>query len=325
MMGLLRVVLATVLTVVATAGVALAQSTNYPNRPIRMFVGYPPGGAADIVARVVGNALSARLGQPVVIENKPGSGANIAGDATAKAEPDGYTIMHGPDNLFVANPHLYAKMSFDPLKDVVPIASLTANQLVLAVHPAVPAKNLQEFVELARRATPPMFYGSIGHGAMHHMAMELLKQNTNIDLVHVPYRGGGPAVVALLAGDIPAMFGGGSIVPTIQSGKARGLAVTGAKRFALMPELPTIGEIYPGYEVLIWHGLFAPARTPPAILEKLRTEVNAALRQPDVIDRLAKSGSGEPYITTPAEFQARIRGDNEKFGKLIKSIGLRIE
>ena len=297
----------------------------YPSRPIRMNVGYPPGGAADIVARLVGQGLSVRLGQPVVIENRPGSGGNVAGEATAKAVPDGYTIMHGPDNLFMANPHLYAKMTFDPLKDLVPIASLTANQLLLAVHPSVQANNLREFVELARRTKPPMFYASIGNGSQQHLAMEILKQHVGIDLTHVPYRGGGPAGIGLLAGEVSAMFGGGSLVPTIQSGRVRGLAASGATRFPLMPELPTIGEIYPGYEVLIWHGLFAPVGVPQPIMDRLRAETIEVLKQPDVIERLAASGSGEPYFTTQDEFRARIRGDNEKYGKVIRAIGATLE
>jgi tripartite-type tricarboxylate transporter receptor subunit TctC len=298
---------------------------SYPSRPIRMLVGFPPGGAADIVARVVGQSLSVRLGQPVVIENRPGAGGNVAGEACAKAAPDGYTMMHGPDNLFIANPHLYAKMTFDPLKDLVPISSLIANQLVLAVHPSVPAKTLQEFVELSRKTKPPLFYASIGNGSQHHLAMEVLKQHVNIDLTHVPYRGGGPAGIALIAGDISAMFGAGSIVPVIQSGKARGLAATGAKRFSLTPELPTVAEIYPGYEMLIWHGLFVPAGVPQPIMDRLRREVKEVLKEPDVIKRLATSGSGEPYVTKPDEFNARIRGDYEKYGKVIRAIGAKLD
>lgn len=322
MSGLLRVTFAIALAL--AAGVA-ASAQSYPNRPIRLYVGFPPGGAADIVARVIGQALSVRLGQPVVIENKPGSGANIAGDALAKSAPDGYTLMHGPDNLFIANPHIYARMSFDPLKDLVPVSSLISNQLMLAVHPSVQAASLREFVELARKTKPPLFYASIGNGSQHHLAMELLKEHVDIDLTHVPYRGGGPAGVALLAGEVSAMFGSGSLLPTIKSGKVRGLAVTGTKRFSPMPDLPTISEAYPGYEVLIWHGLFAPAATPQPILDRLRAEVIAVLRQPDVQQRLISSGSGEPYITTREEFMARIRSDNEKYGKLIRSIGLKVE
>jgi tripartite-type tricarboxylate transporter receptor subunit TctC len=302
---------------------AFAQT--YPNRPIRILVGYPPGGATDIIARLVGQGLSARLGQPVVIENKPGSGSNVAGDAAAKAEPDGYTLLHGPDNMFIVNPHIYPKMAFDPLKDLVPVASLAANQLMMAVHPSVPANDLREFVELARRTKPPLFYASIGNGSLHHLAMEVLKQHVGIDLVHVPYRGGGPAGIALLAGEISAMFGGGSLVPTIQSGKVRGLATTAKTRSPLLPDLPAIDEIYPGYEILIWHGLFAPAGTPQPILDRLRTEVNAVLQQPEVAQRLKASGSGDPYLIPLDEFRARIRSDYEKFGKVIRDTGVKME
>jgi tripartite-type tricarboxylate transporter receptor subunit TctC len=315
----------------AAGGLALpavarsAWAQTYPSRPIRMLVGFPPGGAADIVARVIGQSLSVRLGQPVVIENRPGAGGNVAGEACAKAAPDGYTMMHGPDNLFIANPHLYAKMTFDPLKDLVPVSSLISNQLVLAVHPSVQAKTLQEFVELARKSKPPLFYASIGNGSQHHLAMEVLKQHVKIDLTHVPYRGGGPAGIALLAGDISAMFGAGSLVPTIQSGKVRGLAATGAKRFPLMPELPTVGEIYPGYEMLIWHGLFVPAGVPQPIMDRLRAELQEVLKEPAVIKRLGTTGSGEPYFTTLDEFKARIRGDYEKYGKVIRAIGAKLD
>jgi len=304
---------------------AAAQAQDYPNRPIRMYVGFPPGGAADLVARVVANALSPRLGQPIVIENKAGTGGNAAGEAVARAEPDGYTLLHGPDNLFLVNPHLYARMPFDPLKDLVPVASLAANQLILTVNPSLQATNLREFVELAKKTKPPMFYASIGNGSMHHIGMEMFKRHVGIELTHVPYRGGGPAAVGLLAGEAQVMFGGGSVVPTIQSGKFRGLATSGARRSPVLPDLPTIGEIYPGYEVLIWHGTFAPAGTPKPILDRLRKEIAAVLQQPDVRDRLIASGSGEPYVTTPEQFTARIRADNEAFGKVIREIGLKVQ
>jgi len=303
----------------------LASAQTYPARPIRILVGFPPGGAADIVARLYGQGLSERLGQAVVIENRPGSGGNLASDAVAKAAPDGYTLLHGTDNVFMSNPHVYGRMPFDPLKDLVPVASLVSNQLVLAVHSAVPAENLREFIELARGSKPPLFYGSIGNGSQHHLAMEMLKQHVGIDLTHVPYRGGGPAAIALLAGDVSAMFGGGSIVPTVRSGKLRGLASTGTVRNPATPDLPTIAELYPGYEALIWHGLFVPAGTPQAIVERLRTEIAAVLMQPEFRERLANTGSGEPYVVAPEAFSARIRSDHEKYGKLIRAIGVKVE
>ncbi len=309
----------------ARRGRASAFAQSYPSRPIRLIVGYPTGGAVDLIGRLYAQALSVRLGQPVVVENRPGSGSNLAGDIVAKSAPDGYTLFHGPDNVFMSNPHVYGKMPFDPFKDLVPVSSLSSNQLVLAVHPSVPANSLRDFVELARRTKPPLFYASIGNGSQHHLAMELLKQHVGIDLVHVPYRGGGPAAIALVAGEVSAMFGGGSLVPTVQAGKVRGLASTGSVRNPATPELPTIAELYPGYEALIWHGLFVPAGTPPPIIERLRKEMAVVLAQPEFKERLANSGSGEPYVVTPEEFVARMRSDYEKYGKLIRSIGIKIE
>jgi tripartite-type tricarboxylate transporter receptor subunit TctC len=320
--GIFRIAAVTLL--VLLAGVP-AGAQSYPNRPIRLVVGNPPGGSTDIIARLIAQSLSARLGQPIVIDNRPGAATNIAGDIVAKAAPDGYTLMQGADNLFITNPHLYSKMSFDPLKDFVMIASLVSNQMVLAVNPSLPAGNLKEFVELARRMSPPMFYGSIGLGSQHHLAMEMLKQHAGIELTHVPYRGGGPAAIALLAGEVPIMFGGGSIVPTIQAGKAHGLAVTGRERHPLMPEVPAIAETYPGYEVLNWHGLFAPLGTPQPIIDRLRSELAVVLAQPELRERLAHAGAGEPYIATPEQFAARIRSDHDKYCRLIRAIGLKVE
>jgi tripartite-type tricarboxylate transporter receptor subunit TctC len=254
---------------VAAALLALpAQAENYPTRPVRLYVAFPPGGAADIVARLVAQPLSERLGQPVVVENKPGSGGNIVGELIAHAPPDGYSLLIGPDNLFTINPHLFSKMSFDPLKDLVPVATVQSNQLVLAINPKVPANDFKQFIALAKRSDPPLFYASIGNGSLHHLAMEMLKQEAGIKLTHVPYRGGGPAAVAVLAGDVAAMFGGGSVFPMVKSGQLRGLAVSSRKRSAEFSELPSISEFYPDYEATIWQGLFAPAGTPQTIIDK---------------------------------------------------------
>ena len=317
-----RTLLTALIFVVLATG-ALAQS--YPSRPIRLVVGYPPGGAVDLIARLYGQGLSVRLGQPVVIENKHGSGSNLAADLAAKSAPDGYTLFHGPDNVFMSNPHIYRNMPFDVFKDLVPVASVSSNQLVMAVHPSVPANDFRAFVELAKKTNPPLFYASIGNGSQHHLAMELLKQHVGIDLTHVPYRGGGPAAIGLVAGEVSAMFGGGSLVPTVQSGKVRGLASTGTLRNPATPELPTIGELYPGYEALIWHGLFVPAGVPQPIIDRLRSAIAEILVEPEFKKRLGDSGSGEPYIATPDEFAARIRADHEKYGKLIRSIGVKID
>jgi tripartite-type tricarboxylate transporter receptor subunit TctC len=203
---------------------ALAQ---YPDRPVKIVVPIPPGGAPDLTARIVADKLSARLGQPVVVENRPGSNGNIAGEAVAKAPPDGYTLLLGQDSLITVNPSLYPRMGFDPLKDLVPVASLASNQFVLSVNPAVPAKTLAEFIEHARAAKPPLAYASGGNGSQHHLAMEMLKQRAGVDLVHVPYRGGAPAATATVAGETAAMFSGTSSAPQIKAGRLRALAVTG--------------------------------------------------------------------------------------------------
>jgi tripartite-type tricarboxylate transporter receptor subunit TctC len=312
--------------VVVTALVVLpAAAQNYPTRPIRLYVAFPPGGAADIVARLVAQPLSVRLGQPVVVENKPGSGGNIVGELIARAAPDGYSLLLGPDNLFTINPHLFSKMSFDPLKDIVPISALVSNQLVLAINPKVPVKDFQEFIALAKRSDPPLFYASIGNGSQHHLAMEMLLQEAGIKLTHVPYRGGGPAGVAVLAGDVTAMFGGGSVFPLVSSGQLRGLAVSSRKRATELPDLPSISEFYPNYESTIWQGLFAPAGTPQDIIDRLRKEVSAILETKEFADTLAKTGSGEPYIITLDEFAARVRRDFERYGRIVKAGGVQVQ
>jgi tripartite-type tricarboxylate transporter receptor subunit TctC len=310
--------------VAAALFVPPAAAENYPTRPIRLYVAFPPGGAADIVARLVAQPLSARLGQPIVVENKPGSGGNIAGELIAHAAPDGYSLLIGPDNLFTINPHLFSKMSFDPLQDIVPIATVQTNGLVLALNPKVAANDLEEFIALANRTDPPLFYASIGNGSLHHLAMEMLKKEAGIKLTHVPYRGGGPAGVAVLAGDVAGMFGGGSVFPMIKSGQLRGLAVSSRKRSTELPELPSISEFYPNYEATIWQGLFAPAGTPQDIIDKVRKEVSAILETKDFADKLAKTGSGEPYITSVDEFKARVHHDFERYGQIVKAAGMQV-
>src|SRR4051794_19269621 len=318
--------LARLLVVVAAALlVPPAAAENYPTRPIRLYVAFPPGGAADIVARLVAQPLSARLGQPVVVENKPGSGGNIAGELIARAAPDGYSLLIGPDNLFTVNPHLFSKMSFDPLKDIIPIATVQSNALVLAINPKVPANDFKEFIALANHSDPPLFYASIGNGSLHHLAMEMLKHEAGIKLTHVPYRGGGPAGIAVLAGDVAGMFGGGSVFPMVTSGQLRGLAVSSRKRSTELRELPSISELYPNYEATIWQGLFGPAGLPQDIIDKLRQEVSAILESKDFADKLTKTGSGEPYITSLDEFKARIHQDFERYGPIVKAAGVQVQ
>jgi tripartite-type tricarboxylate transporter receptor subunit TctC len=323
-MRLVRILLVCACALATVAAPASAQT--WPNRPIKLLVSFPPGGASDLIARVFGAALSERLGQPIIVENRPGANGNMAGEAAAHAPADGYTLLLGPSALFAINPHLYAKMPIDPLKDLLPVASLVDNELVLAANPALTAGlDFRGFVALARKSQPPLFYASIGNGSEHHLSMELLKRVAGIDLTHVPYKGGGPAAVGVIAGDTAAMFGGGSVVPLIKGGQLRALATTGANRSKALPDLPAIAEVYPGYEVTLWQGLFAPVGTPDAAVERLRREVAAVRALPDVAQKIANAGAGEPWAATDAEFVARIRADNEKFGKVIEMIGVKVQ
>jgi tripartite-type tricarboxylate transporter receptor subunit TctC len=304
---------------------SLVSWAQYPLRPIKLIVPIPPGGAPDISARVIGQRLSEQVGQPVVVENRPGSNGNIAMDLLAKSPPDGYTLALLADSMIAINPHLYKKMQTDPLKDLAPVASVVANQWVLSVNPSVPVKNFREFVEYARQARPPLAYASGGNGSIHQLAMEMLKQRAGIELVHVPYKGGAPAATATVAGEVAAMFSGTSSAPQIKAGRLRALAVTGSQRSALFPELPTISEFYPGYEVKIWLGLFAAAGTPEAVLAKLHAEVNKALAEPEIRGRLNAAGGLEAYPTEAREFADLIRRDYEKYGKLVRELGVKVD
>jgi len=310
------------LAVAFAAGSALAQ---YPSRPIKLIVPIPAGGAPDIAARVVGQKLSELLGQPIVVENHAGSNGNIAGDLVAKSAPDGYTLLLGQDSLIAINPHLYAKMSFDTLKDLVPIATVASNQFVLAVNPSLPVKTFQEFIDYARRAKPPLAYASGGNGSQHHLSMEILKQRAGIDMLHVPFKGGAPATMATVAGDTVAMFSGTSTYAQIKAGKLRALAVTGTRRSQEFPELPTIGEFYPGYEVTIWLALFAPAGTPQGVIARLRAAVANALAAPDVKEKLNAAGGLEPFPSTPDEFSALIRRDYDKYGAVVRTVAIKVD
>jgi tripartite-type tricarboxylate transporter receptor subunit TctC len=315
----LRIVL---LAAVFAAGAAFAQ---YPSRPIRLVVTILPGGAPDIAARVVGQKLAESFGQPVVVENRPGANGNTAAGEVARAPADGYTLILAADSLIAINPHLYARMPLDTLKDLAPVASLVANQFVLSVNPALPVKTFTEFIEYARKAKPPLHYASGGNGSQHQLTMELLKARAGIDLTHVPYRGGVPATTATMSGEVAAMFAGTSTAPQIKAGRLRALATSGAKRSSAFPDLPTIAEHYPGFENSIWLGLFGPAGLPEEVLAKLRTETTRILRTSDVRDRLHNAGGLEPFVTTPEEFSALIRRDHERFGKLIREIGIKAD
>jgi len=309
------------MTFVATASFA----QQYPSRPIKVLVTIPPGGAPDIAARLLAQRMSDNMGQPVLIENRSGANGNIAADIVAKAPPDGYTLILAADSLITINPHVYAKLPFDPLKDLLPVASVASNQFFLSVNPNLPAKTFQEFIELARKTKPPLPYASGGNGSQHQLGIEMLKQRANIDLTHVPYRGGGPAGTATVAGETMVVLAGASSAGLLRSGQLRGLATTGKKRSPMFPDMPTIGEAYPGYDVTIWLGLFAPAATPEPVVARLREEVRKALGQRDFVEKLNVTGRLEPLDLSPQEFGALIRTDYEKYGKLVKDVGVQPE
>ncbi|OGA21100.1 MAG: hypothetical protein A3I02_09875 [Betaproteobacteria bacterium RIFCSPLOWO2_02_FULL_67_26] len=304
-------------------GIAAASAQGYPSRPIRLLVPNPPGGATDNLARVIAPKLTELLGQTVVVDNRPGAAGNLAAETAVRATPDGHTLFLAADGQIVISPHVYRKLPYDTLKDLTPVASLVSTQMLLAVHPSLPVKNPKEFVDYARRAKPPLTYASIGNGSQHHLAMELLKSRTGINLVHVPYKGGGPALVALFGGEVSVMFGGSSAAPHVRAGRLRALALAG-RRNAAYPGLPALSESFPGVEVNPWLGLFAPAGLPSPVLNRLRAEAGRMLADPDTAARIRKIAL-DPFVTTPKEFSALIRADYAKFGEVVKSAGVKID
>jgi tripartite-type tricarboxylate transporter receptor subunit TctC len=301
-----------------------AAAAQFPSRQITIIVPIPPGGAPDIAARLISQKLSESTGQPVVVENRVGANGNIASDLVAKAQPDGHTLGLLADSQVTINPHLY-RMPLDTLRDLTPVATVAANQFVLTVHPSLPVRTFPEFIEFARKANPPLAYASGGNGSQHHLTMEMLKQRAGINLLHVPFKGGAPAATATVAGDTVAMWSGSSNAPQIKAGRLRPLAVSGAQRSAQYPELPTIAEFYPGFENSIWLGLFGPAGIPENILARLRTEVRRVLESPEVKQKMNAAGGLDPHVTTPEEFSALIRRDYEKYAKVVKDLGIKLD
>ena len=298
---------------------------NYPSRAITIIVPIPPGGAPDVAARVIAQKLSDQTGQPVVVENRVGANGNIANELVARAAPDGYTLGLLADSQITINPHLYKKMPIDTLKDLAPVTPVAVNQFVLTVNPSLPVRTFPEFIEYAKKANPPLAYASGGNGSQHHLTMEMLKLRTGINLLHVPYKGGAPAAAATVAGETAAVWSGSSNAAQIKAGRLRPIAVSGAHRSAQYPDLPTIGEFYPGFENSIWLGLFGPAGMPEETLAKLRAEMRRVLESPDVKQKMNAAGGLDPYLASPEEFAALIQRDYEKYAKVVKDIGLKVD
>jgi tripartite-type tricarboxylate transporter receptor subunit TctC len=305
-------------TVAFLAGSRLAQAQAYPSRPVRIVVGFAAGGPNDILARLIGQWLSERLGQPFVIENRPGAGSNIATEAVVRADPDGYTLLlAGTPNAI--NASLYDNLGFNFIRDIAPIAGLIRGALVMVVHPSVPANTLPEFIAFARANPGKLSYGSGGVGGITHITAELFKQEAGgLDIVHVPYRGAAPALTDLLGGQVQVLFTNlAPLIGYIATGKLRALGITTATRSEALPDIPTIGEFVPGYEASSVFGLGAPRNTPVETIDKLNKEINAALADSQFKVRLSKL-DGTMLGGSPADFSKLIADETEKWGKVIR-------
>jgi tripartite-type tricarboxylate transporter receptor subunit TctC len=303
----------------------IAQAQNYPARPVRVLIPWPPGGSNDIVGRVVFQKMSEQLGQQFVIENRGGASGTIGSDLVSKAVADGYTLMV-QSATHVANPHLYKKLPYDTLKDFVGLTPLAQQVGVIVVHPSLPAKTVKEFIALAKARPNQVAYASSGSGSFVHLAMALFNSMTDTKMVHVPYKGGGPAAIAIASGEVQAMAATiGSVIPHLDSGRLRALGVTSERRVSQYPQVPTIAEGgVKGYEFTAWIGAFAPAATPRPIVERLNGELKKALSAPDVAKTLSNQ-TLDPMHMTPEQFAERLRSDYAKYEKVIKLSGAKID
>ena len=309
---------------VAAVGACHAQSA-YPNRALRMVVPSSAGGGADIVARIVAPKLAERLGQQVVVDNRPGAGTLIGGEVVAKSAPDGYTVLMGVSTL-ATNPVIYKKMPYEALRDFAPVTQVAVLPNILVVHPSVPVRTAQELIAFARAHRGELSYGSPGTGTNPHLAMELFSSMAKIGMVHIPYKGSAPAIIDLVAGHITVMAATALTgIPHVRSGRLRALAVTSAKRTAAAPEVPTLAEAaLPGYDAVQWYGVLAPAQTPPDSVAKLHVEIARVLRLPEVKDRLLGDGA-DPVGSPPDEFARFIREETIKWARVARDAGIKPE
>ena len=306
------------------AGRAAAQ--DYPNKSLRLIVPASPGGGADFLARIVGIKLSEVMGQSVVVDNRAGASGTIAADITAKSAGDGYTLLMGQSTSIVIAPQIYQKLNYDTLRDLKPVTLVAEVPNVLVVHPSVPANSVKELIALAKAKPGLLNFGSSGNGAPTHLAGEMFKTATGTRMVHVPYKGAGPATNALIAGEIQVMFAPiVSVLPHVKAGRLRALGVTSAARSAAAPELPTLSESgLTGYEISSWFGLFVASSTSDAVVDKLYRETSRVLKSQDVIDRFSKEGA-EPVGSTPAHFNTYVRQEYVKYTKVIKDNGIKAD
>jgi tripartite-type tricarboxylate transporter receptor subunit TctC len=312
------------LLLIGLALAATSASAQYPAKPLTSVVGFAPGGGTDTVSRIVAKTLGDQLGQQVLTDNKAGAGGNIATDHVVKAPPDGYTIYLANVGAIAVNPHLLP-LTYDPLKDLAPITMAVVFPNLVVVHPSVPASTLAEFIKLAKENPGKYSYGSSGIGGAGHLAGELLKMMAKIDIVHVPFKGGGPAMQAMLGGQIHAyMATPVAAGPHVKAGKAKALASTGPKRDPFMADVPTVAEMYPGYQATNWYAYYAPAKTPKDIVARLNKEIVKALNSPDVKGLLAKQGL-EAAPGTPEELAAFSKAEHDTWGKVVKQAGIKAQ
>ena len=308
------------------AGTATFQSAHaFPERPIRVIVPFAPGGGADVTLRIMSDALRTQLGQPIVIDNRPGASTIIGTELVAKARPDGYTLLI-VTSTFAINPSLHAKLPYNPLKDLAPVTRVAVTPYLLVVHPSLPVRTVTDLIGLARKRPGELSYGSVGNGSSTHFATEMFVGRAGIKVLHVPYKGSGPALTALMGGQISFYFGSmPASIPQARAGKLRAVAVTGAKRAPAAPEIPTVAESgLPGYEFMAWYGLFAPAGTPPAIVGQIQGAVRSVLERPDIRERLLAEGN-EAVGSTSDEFAAVIRADIARYAKIVKDANIKAD
>jgi tripartite-type tricarboxylate transporter receptor subunit TctC len=308
------------------AAALAADAANFPDRPAKLVIPFPPGGPLDTIGRAIAQKLGEAWGQSVVVENKPGAGGNIGADYVAKSAPDGYTVVMGALSTHAVNPSLYPSMPYDAIKDFAPITLVAITPNVLVVNPQLPVHSVQELIAYAKAHPGKLAFGSGSNGSAGHLAGELFKVDAGVEMVHVPYRGAAPAMQALLAGDTQLMFDNlASAMPQVKAGKLRALAVTTAQRSPLVPELPTMAESgLPGFDISTWFGLLAPAGTPPAIVAKWNAAVTKILAAPDLRERLAKQGA-QAAPDTPEAFAKFIAAELPKYARIVKASGAKVD
>ena len=317
---------ATLAVIMCLAHIGLASAQTYPTKPVRIIVPQAPGGASDALARIIGQRLSERWHQPVVVENRAGAGGLIGTDAVAKSAADGYTLLLAYDGTHAVNASLYKTLPFDPVKDFITVATLANVPFVLAVNASSPAKDVRQFIALGRASPGKLTYGSAGNGSVNHLLGAMFGKGAGVQFVHVPYKGAAPAITDLIGGSLDAVFTSiPSVISHIQSGRIRALAVTSKKRSAALPDVPTIAESgLAGFAVAPWFGLLAPASTPADVVTRINDDVAALMMTKEVIDAFAAQGA-EPFRTTPAEFGALLRGDIERWAVVVRESGAKVD